>query len=220
MHVNWMRMCCWSAEFLRIKSKKTFPCVCYCEFAIWLWNRGRCSQPSTSDPPRFLSLPLCVAPGCSPQCDGSWNSGKRSAGISGRHTGPSGARNMRTGAYKATGRGPHLSKIIPCLCLPRLWQVDWLRLWERPSVFHQWPLIWLGQCTNPYSTQLPQTFLLNEVNCWLNVRKYHSTEFCLLVYLEWPSFIYFYTTKIKLEIRQYLRQLLYVRCWITFSNYG
>lgn len=36
----------------------------------------------------------------------------------GRRTGPSGARNTRSGAYKATARGAHLSEIIRCLCLP------------------------------------------------------------------------------------------------------
>lgn len=62
-----------------------------------------------------LPSPLRFAPG-----DGSSNSGKRSMGIPGRHTGPTGAKNMRNSAYKATGKGEHLSEIIRCLCLAEL----------------------------------------------------------------------------------------------------
>lgn len=98
-------------------------------------------------PARCPSL-SCFAPGCAPLCDGSSNSEKRSAGIRGRHTGPSGARNARSGAHKATGRGAHLSEIIRCLCLPGLWQVDQLGLWRRPSESHYDRLS--SWCTQPY----------------------------------------------------------------------
>lgn len=134
------------------------------------------SSLSFSLPPRRL------APGCSPLCDGSSNSGKRSAGIPGRHTGPSGARNMRSGAYKATGRGAHLLEIIRCLCLPGLWQVDRLCLWRRPSESHYEPLSGLSDTQTHIATVAADISAkwIEPFASLLNVRKYQSlsTVFC------------------------------------------
>lgn len=135
--------------------------------------------------------PLRFAVGCAPLCDGSSNSGKRSAGILGRHTGPSGARNMRNSAYKATRRGVHLPEIIQCLCLAGLWQVDQLCLWRRPSESHYQPLSGLSDTQTHIATAaIDVSAKWKELFAsLLNVRKFLSvsTAFCQFGHLAWPS---------------------------------
>lgn len=140
--------------------------------------------------PPFSLPPLRVAPGCSPLCDGSSNSGKRSAGISGQHTGPSGARNVRSGAYKATGRGAHLSEIIRCLCLPGLWQVDRLCLRRRPSESHREPLSGSSDTQTHIAATDISAKWIEQFACLLNVRKYQSTFLCEFDHLAWPSLFF------------------------------
>lgn len=150
------------------------------------------SPPPRIPPARFsFSLPpLRVAPGCAPLCDGSSNSGKRSAGISGQHTGPSGARNVRSGAYKATGRGAHLSEIIRCLCLPGLWQVDRFCLWRRPSESHREPLSGSSDIQTHIAATDISAKWIEQFACLLNVRKYQSTFLCEFDHLPWPSLFF------------------------------
>lgn len=66
-----------------------------------------------STPPHPLSFfppVLHFAPGSRPLCDGSSDSGKRSTGIPGWHTGPTGAKkNVRCGSYRATEKGSRFS---------------------------------------------------------------------------------------------------------------
>lgn len=112
-------------------------------------------------PPSLLSAPPQGAPLCVTAVQTLEKGHMR---ISGQHTGPSGARNMKSSAHKATGTRAHLSEIIRCLCLPGLWQVDQLCLSRRPSKSH-WALIWSRLIRKPTFPQLLQTYLLNELNC-------------------------------------------------------
>lgn len=118
--------------------------------------------------------PLCALPQGAPLCVTGVQTGKRSAGMPGQHTGPSGARNMRSSAYKATGREALLSEIIRCLCLPALWQVGSVFLWRRPSKFPYQPLSGLSDTQTHIATASIDISVkwIELFASLLNVRKY------------------------------------------------
>lgn len=158
-----------------------------------------------STPPHPLSFfppVLHFAPGSRPLCDGSSDSGKRSTGIPGWHTGPTGAKKTWGVALTGPQRKGHVSQIIQCLCLLRFWQVDWLCLQRRPSDSRYQPLSALS------ATQTHTATAAADISArWvvpfaslLNVRKYQAvfnsilsfwspsmTLFCFS-YLSLPSF--------------------------------
>lgn len=128
-----------------------------------------------SPPKRRPSIPpLCVLPPGAPLCVTGVQTGKRSADMPGQHTGPSGARNMRSSAYKATGRGALLSEIIRCLCLPAFWQIGSVFLWRRPSGFYYQALSGLSDTQTHIATASIDISVkwIELFTSLLNVRKY------------------------------------------------
>lgn len=161
--------------------------------AMWLWSRALCSNPSAS----ILSA---RCPSLSPSSLyrprvllSVWRQfkiwEKRSVGVPGHHTEPSGARNMRSGVYKATGRGSRPSEIIRCLCLPGFWQVERLCLRIRPNESHYEPLSRLSD-TQTHIASAAADISAKWIELFarfLNVRKYQSisTVFCQFGHLAW-----------------------------------
>lgn len=139
-----------------------------------------CTLPFFSTPPphplSFFPPVLHFAPGSRPLCDGSSDSGKRSTGIPGWHTGPTGAKETWGVALTGPQRKGHVSQIIQCLCLLRFWQVDWLCLQRRPSDSRYQPLSALS------ATQTRTATAAADISArWvvpfaslLNVRKYQA----------------------------------------------
>lgn len=161
----------------------SFPCIasswCLCE-------HNAAGDSCTLSPP--LAVCLSVSPrGEHPQCDGGWNAEKRSAATSGRHTGPSGARNMKAGAYKARN---HLMSVFARDLTGR----------PVPSVVKAKRIVssYLGRLINKITLPwLLQTYLLND-----SPAKCQEISFDNVLWIQSPGVTLFFSSTAALILPQ------------------